>query len=203
MATLRRLDEDLEAPPPLSRASSSFPTSGRICNTPARTQTPPPPPPRAHAALPLHLDTAALRRLHTPPAPLSSSDSSPFTLALLPLALAWSKDALSTARKVWMPILVYAVVACCHLLGWGMLVYSTLALWGPTASAESFPDPLAPPRLVPAPGSVSLADFQGLGFVTYMFSILTSFWWLQHYISTRREQEMQRWRGSGSGPLGA
>ena len=161
-----------------------------------------------------------LRRLNAPPPPPFSpaSSSSSYTRALsllLSHALAWSKDAVTSARKVWVPLVLFAVVGCCHLLGYAMLVYSALAVWGPTTTpadaaaataaatsssiAEEAVPMMAPPQYLP--GEFTLADFQSLGFVIYMASLCASFVWLQHYVRTRREElaarEEERWRGGG------
>ena len=162
-----------------------------------------------------------LRRLNAPPPPpYSPAAASPHPLSLLlSHALAWSKEAVTSARKVWMPIVLFAVVGICHLLGWAMLVYSALAIWGPTtpaaaaAAAASSPSVLAAasseedailqmksPQFISGP--VSLTDFQSVGFVIYMTSVFASFLWLQHFVRTRREElaarEEQRWRGGSS-----
>lgn len=128
------------------------------------------------------------------------------------------EETLASARKVWMPLAVFAVVGCCHLLGYGMLVYSAFAIGSRTHAGHTSnfdaggimittttTTPL-PPHLAPAPGAVALADFQGLGFLVYMASILSSFFWLQHYIHSRRVEQVEReerLRGTGTGPLGA
>lgn len=138
----------------------------------------------------------------------------PWASFLVPLY----EDTLASARKVWMPLAVFAVIGCCHLLGYGMLVYSAFAIGSRTHAGHTSKfdgggivittttnTPL-PPHLAPAPGAIALADFQGLGFLVYMASILSSFFWLQHYIYTRRQEQMEReerLRGTGTGPLGA
>jgi hypothetical protein len=116
-----------------------------------------------------------------------------------------------------MPLILFAVIGCCHLLGWAMLVYSAVSIWGPTtptaaAAAASSSSVLAatpseeqailqmrPPQFISGPAS--LADWQSLGFITYMTSVFASFLWLQHFVRTRREQpearEEQSW-GVGS-----
>jgi hypothetical protein len=140
----------------------------------------------------------------------------------LSLALMRIKGVLISTRKVLAPLLVFGVVGCFHLLGWGLLVYSALTLWRiPGQHAGPLPPSAAPSRLSsavaqghvlplnPSPiiGAVRLADLEGLGLLSYMASILGSFLWLQQYVRTRREErtarERERWRGSGTGPLGA
>lgn len=144
------------------------------------------------------------------------------TESLLPWAASFLvpfyEETLASARKVWMPLAVFAVVGCCHLLGYGMLVYSAFAIGSRTQAGHTSnfdaggivittttTTPL-PPHLAPAPGAVALADFQGLGFLVYMASILSSFFWFQAYIYSRRQEQVEReerLRGTGTGPLGA
>lgn len=104
-----------------------------------------------------------------------------------------------------------------------MLVYSALVLWGPTipaaaAAAASSPSVLAaaaasaeedvmlqmrPPQFIS--GAVALTDFESVGFVIYMTSVFASFLWLQHFVRTRREEQVareeERWRASSVGPV--
>lgn len=152
----------------------------------------------------VQVEEGTLRRHNAPP-PFSSSAASPYSLShLLSDAFEWFKEVVIFAQKVWMPLIFFGVIGCCHLLGWAMLVYSALAIWGPTtptaaAAAASSPSVLAatssedeamlqmrPPQFISGPAS--LADWQSLGFIIYMTSVFASFLWLQHFVRTPQEQ---------------
>lgn len=231
--------DDLEAPQPLLSPNLPFfaPLYSQWASSPpvlevsgvssSASRTPPPLSPDSSS---LHLDGAYSSHSTHPAGALHTRNlfSLPSLAPLRPvflylsLALMRIKGVLISTRKVLAPLLVFGVVGCFHLLGWGLLVYSALTLWRiPGQHAGPLPPSAAPSRLSsavaqghvlplnPSPiiGAVRLADLEGLGLLSYMASILGSFLWLQQYVRTRREErtarERERWRGSGTGPLGA
>lgn len=62
---------------------------------------------------------------------------------------------------------------------------------------------MRPPQFIS--GAVALTDFESVGFVIYMTSVFASFLWLQHFVRTRREEQVareeERWRASSVGPV--
>ncbi len=173
---------DLEAQPP----SPSPPQQQPQQQQQQQQQQPPlhTSPPHSHPpcyAL-LRLDDATLRRLNAPlslPTPAPAPPAA--TAAAMPLGQAL-REALAAGQKVAMPIAIFALVGCCHLIGWGLLVYGTFAV----AAAS----PASPTALLP--GLLGEGDARGLGFLLYMSSVLACAFWLHGFIRQKRAALRQR-----------
>lgn len=155
------------------------------------------------------LDEATLRRLNAPPPALPPPQ--PPTMAAPPVS--WGqglREALAAGHKVAMPVLLFMAVGCCHLIGWGLLVYGTFAVAASSASPST--PPSSPGGILPIGSGAGGGGTRqllreghttGLGFVLYMASVLACGVWLHGYIRRKREAHGGGGLVRSPGPMGA